>query len=73
MGKVAALVLTEEEKNVTQLAVSVASSIANPLRNPSSADSVGTFLVVVGSISFVLPLGAKAQSFRYSSSPHQTH
>ena len=30
-------------------------------------------LVVASSTSFVLPLGAKAQSFRCSSSPHQTH
>ena len=32
-----------------------------------------TRLVVASSTSFVLPLGAKAQSFRCSSSPHQTH
>ena len=30
-------------------------------------------LVVASSTSFVLPFGAKAQSFRCSSSPHQTH
>ena len=58
---------------MTNLAVSVGSPIPNFLRIPSSADSVGTFLVVANSISFVLPLGAKAQSFRCSSSPHQTH
>ena len=32
-----------------------------------------TRLVVASSTSFVLPLGAKAQSFHCSSSPHQTH
>ena len=32
-----------------------------------------TRLVVASSTSFVLPLGAKAQSLRCSSSPHRTH
>ena len=38
MGKVAALVLTEEDKQVGFYAVSVGSPIVNPRRNPSSAD-----------------------------------
>ena len=38
MGKVAALALTEEDKQVGFYAVSVGSSTVNPRRNPSSAD-----------------------------------